>query len=104
MLNNMLTGGGAIMDIMMRRQIKNDYNNLAQTKEEREKTEKDGSSLLCIDCGECVPKCPQSIDIPKELKKVNEVITKQKITPKEIRQLLIYAIKNWRLVLSRIRR
>jgi predicted aldo/keto reductase-like oxidoreductase len=104
MLNNMLTGGGAIMDIMMKRQIKNDYNNLAQTNEERENTVKDGSSLLCVQCCECVPKCPQSIDIPKELKKVNEVITKQKITPKEILQLLIYGIKNWRLVLSRIRR
>lgn len=42
--------------------------------------------------------------IPEELKKVDEVISKQKITVKEIFQLMIYAVKNWRLVLSRVMR
>ena len=103
MLNNLLAGGGTVMDIVMKRQIKNDYTNLAQTKEEREQTGKDGSSLLCVECGACVPKCPQSINIPNELKKATEVISKQKITGKEILQLVTYGIKNWRLVLSRLR-
>ena len=103
MLNHMLTEGGAVMDIWMRRQIKKDYNSLAQTKEEQKTTGKDGSSLLCVECGECVPKCPQSINIPEELKKVNQVISKQKITGKEILQMVIYGIKNWRLVVSRLR-
>ncbi len=26
----------------------------------------------CIECGECIPKCPQSINIPKELKRMQE--------------------------------
>lgn len=30
----------------------------------------------CIGCGICVPKCPQSIDIPKELRKIDRYIEK----------------------------
>lgn len=30
----------------------------------------------CTDCGDCVPMCPQMIDIPKELKNVREVFGK----------------------------
>jgi predicted aldo/keto reductase-like oxidoreductase len=103
MMNNMLAGGNTVMDIVIRRQIKNDYNNLAKTKEEQQKTGKEGSSLLCVECGACLPKCPQSINIPEELKNVNNVISKHKLTPKDILQILTYGIKNWRLALSRIR-
>jgi hypothetical protein len=28
----------------------------------------------CTECGECLPKCPQKIDIPAELKRVSEVM------------------------------
>jgi hypothetical protein len=28
----------------------------------------------CTDCGECVPKCPQNIDIPKQLKIAHEAL------------------------------
>jgi len=38
--------------------------------------------------------CVQSIKIPEELKKVNEVIYNQKITVKEIFQMLLYAVRN----------
>jgi predicted aldo/keto reductase-like oxidoreductase len=103
MMNNMLAGNNSPMDFLLKRQIKRDYSELAQSKEELEKTGKEGSSLLCIECGECVPKCPQSINIPEELKKVNDIVSKQKITRKEIFRLLSYAVRNWRLVLSHIR-
>jgi hypothetical protein len=29
---------------------------------------------LCTECGECLEKCPQQIDIPDWLKKVQEVL------------------------------
>jgi predicted aldo/keto reductase-like oxidoreductase len=89
---------------VFRWQIKRNYKGLAQSKEERERTGKEGSSLLCVECGVCIPKCPQSINIPEELKKVNDVISKQKITVKEIFQLMLYAVRNWRLVLARVMR
>lgn len=28
----------------------------------------------CVECGECLPKCPQGIDIPAELKKAHELL------------------------------
>jgi predicted aldo/keto reductase-like oxidoreductase len=102
--NNMVAGSNSVMDIVFRWQIKRNYKGLAQSKEERERTGKEGSSLLCNECGACIPKCPQSINIPEELKKVNEVISKQKITVKEIFQLMLYAVRNWRLVLARVMR
>jgi predicted aldo/keto reductase-like oxidoreductase len=33
-----------------------------------------GSALLCTTCGECIPKCPQEIDIPTELEKVHAIL------------------------------
>lgn len=29
---------------------------------------------MCADCQECVPKCPQSINIPQELIKVKQIL------------------------------
>ena len=102
--NNVVAGSSSVMDIVFRWQIKRNYKGLAQSKEECERTGKEGSSFLCVECGACIPKCPQSINIPEELKKVNDVISKQKITVKEIFQMLLYAVRNWRLVLSRVMR
>jgi predicted aldo/keto reductase-like oxidoreductase len=28
----------------------------------------------CVECGECLEKCPQGIDIPEWMKKVHEVL------------------------------
>jgi hypothetical protein len=33
-----------------------------------------GRAALCTECRECVPKCPQSIDIPAEMKRVEESV------------------------------
>jgi len=36
--------------------------------------ENNGSASLCVQCGECLDKCPQMIDIPIELEKVHLVL------------------------------
>ncbi|MHA1452282.1 MAG: 4Fe-4S binding protein, partial [Promethearchaeota archaeon] len=37
-----------------------------------------GRASLCINCGVCIEKCPQQIQIPTELAKVVQVIEKRK--------------------------
>jgi len=54
------------------------YNYLAKTQEEIEKKkiegeEFDGAATLCIQCGECLEKCPQQIEIPDFMEKANEI-------------------------------
>lgn len=51
------------------------YKSLPKTPEELEKTGKKdiGSANLCIQCGECLEKCPQQIEIPDELEKVRAI-------------------------------
>jgi predicted aldo/keto reductase-like oxidoreductase len=40
-----------------------------------------GNASLCIECGECLEKCPQNIQIPEVLKKVDAILgKKQKIS------------------------
>lgn len=47
------------------------YKSLPKTQEELEKSGKGiGSASLCIQCGECLEKCPQQIEIPDELERV----------------------------------
>jgi predicted aldo/keto reductase-like oxidoreductase len=65
------------------------YNRMAKTQNDLEKKkaageEVEGASTLCVQCGECLDKCPQQIDIPdmmekailifKEGKKVSEIL------------------------------
>ena len=103
-MNNMVAGGDSIVDNLFRRQIQRNYNALAQSKKEREITGKEGSALLCVECGECIPKCPQSINIPEELKKVNEIICKHKLGIRDVFHELPFILRNWRLALSYVRR
>ena len=32
-----------------------------------------GAATLCIQCGECLEKCPQQIEIPDFMEKANEI-------------------------------
>jgi len=57
------------------------YQSLAKSEEELKTMENNGNASLCVQCGECVEKCPQMIDIPNELEKVYSVLgEKQKIS------------------------
>ena len=54
------------------------YNNMAKTKDDVEERrskgdEIDGAATLCIQCGECLDKCPQQIEIPDFMEKANEI-------------------------------
>jgi predicted aldo/keto reductase-like oxidoreductase len=33
------------------------------------------SADACVECGECVPKCPQGIDIPARLKEAQNMLS-----------------------------
>ena len=47
-------------------------------KKELTKDKSTGRASLCINCGACIPKCPQQIDIPTELSKVAVVLERHK--------------------------
>jgi len=46
------------------------FDGFAQTEEELKEKVNNGAAQLCAECNECLEKCPQSIQIPDELKKV----------------------------------
>ena len=48
------------------------YNSMAHNTDELKDKPNEGNASLCINCGECIEKCPQFIDIPTEMKKINE--------------------------------
>jgi len=56
------------------------YKSLPKTQEELEKSgRKDiGSANLCVQCGECLEKCPQQIEIPDELERVRLIFKEGK--------------------------
>jgi len=59
------------------------YERLAKTPEELEERrnsgeEAQGAPTLCIECGECLEKCPQQIDIPKMMNKIRAIFEEGK--------------------------
>ena len=50
------------------------YDYFAKTKEELNESKDNGNAALCVQCGECLEKCPQEINIPYELEKVHLVL------------------------------
>jgi predicted aldo/keto reductase-like oxidoreductase len=59
------------------------YDRMAKTPEEFEKRlseeeEVEGAASLCIQCGECLEKCPQQIDIPNIVKRANGIFEEGK--------------------------
>jgi len=55
---------------------KRDYRKMANHSKKLSKDESNGNASLCINCGICLEKCPQNINIPVELKKVNAIFKK----------------------------
>jgi len=59
------------------------YSRMAKTEEDLEKRiaqgeEVEGAAALCIQCGECLDKCPQQINIPDFMEKANSIFEEQK--------------------------
>lgn len=59
------------------------YNRMAKTENDLEKRkaegeEAEGAAALCIQCGECLEKCPQQIDIPSCMEKANALFEEGK--------------------------
>jgi predicted aldo/keto reductase-like oxidoreductase len=53
------------------------YRKLAGESNQIDPANPNGSALLCVDCGDCLPKCPQEIKIPEELEKVHAILGKK---------------------------
>ncbi|HME55129.1 MAG TPA: aldo/keto reductase [Candidatus Lokiarchaeia archaeon] len=50
------------------------YKELAATKDALNDAKDNGMAKLCTKCKQCMEKCPQGIDIPAELEKINSII------------------------------
>jgi predicted aldo/keto reductase-like oxidoreductase/predicted transcriptional regulator YdeE len=55
-------------------QMRAKYKYFAVKEEDLNAMENNGAAALCAECGECLDKCPQMIDIPNELKKAHLVL------------------------------
>ncbi len=55
-------------------QMREKYKYFASKEEDLNAKNNYGAASLCTECGECLDKCPQMIDIPSELKKVHLVL------------------------------
>ncbi len=58
--------------------VRRSYSALVKNKRHLNKSKTNGHASLCTECGACIPKCPQGINIPLELKKTLGVLDKRK--------------------------
>ena len=61
----------------MRWMVGRGYRKLAGSKEKLDKENPNGNASMCVQCGKCLPKCPQEINIPEELDKVHAILGKR---------------------------
>lgn len=73
-LNNLVLEKGRVMNFLLRR----GYKNMAGKEVNLNKEKTNGSAALCTKCGACLKKCPQKIDIPKELTNVHLILKERK--------------------------
>jgi predicted aldo/keto reductase-like oxidoreductase len=59
---------------MQRWMIRRGYRKLAGSKDKLDRENPNGNASMCVDCGKCVEKCPQQINIPVELVKTHAVL------------------------------
>ena len=74
LLNNMSTESSWLRRLLLRRK----YGELAKSGGKMEGERPNGNASVCINCGKCLEKCPQRIEIPSELKKAHEILGKGK--------------------------
>jgi predicted aldo/keto reductase-like oxidoreductase len=72
-LNNVSMETQGIRRWMVRR----GYRKLVGSKEKLDKGNPNGNASMCVQCGKCLPKCPQEINIPEELDKVHAILGKR---------------------------
>jgi predicted aldo/keto reductase-like oxidoreductase len=58
-------------------QVSRSYRKLAGSKAELDKENPNGNASLCVECGKCLEKCPQEINIPVELAKTHAILGKR---------------------------
>jgi predicted aldo/keto reductase-like oxidoreductase len=58
-------------------QARRGYKKLADSKEKLDKKNPNGNGSFCVDCGKCLEKCPQQINIPVELAKSYAILGKR---------------------------
>ena len=59
-------------------QTRRAYRKLQNSKKKVDINNPNGNATICTGCRKCIEKCPQKIDIPKELEKVKQTLGKQK--------------------------
>ena len=74
LLNNMSTESSWLRRLLLRRK----YGELAKSGGKMEGERPNGNASVCINCGKCLEKCPQRIEIPSELKRAHEILGKGK--------------------------
>jgi predicted aldo/keto reductase-like oxidoreductase len=62
---------------LMRWRVRRSYGKLAGSKDKVDKENPNGYGSLCIECGKCLEKCPQGINIPVELAKTHAILGKR---------------------------
>lgn len=72
-----------LMDRFMKFHNRRKYRRLVSLKDKVNREIPNGNGSLCIECGKCIPRCPQGIMIPEELKKV-DLFLKQNRKPSEL--------------------
>ena len=58
--------------------LKRKYKGMAKSADKVDKNKPNGNASVCINCGKCLEKCPQHIEIPTELKKTHAILGKRK--------------------------
>jgi predicted aldo/keto reductase-like oxidoreductase len=62
---------------LRRWEVRRAYRRLVGSKKKLDGQNPNGNAAMCVQCGECLPKCPQGIDIPTELEKVDAIMGKR---------------------------
>jgi predicted aldo/keto reductase-like oxidoreductase len=72
-LNNVSMESSRVMRWMVTR----GYRKLVDSKGKLDKENPNGNASLCVECGKCLEKCPQQINIPVELEKAHAILGKR---------------------------
>ena len=76
--NKSLGSSGGFNSRIIQWLITRRYRQLASNNKQLAKKPNNGNASICVKCNQCVPKCPQKIDIPGELENVNAIFSKNK--------------------------